>query len=437
MAKVNLTSGRITAFECPKGKSQSFLWDAEVRGLAVRATPKSARKVYIFESSIKGRSLRITIGEIKTWTIPAARAEARRLQTIIDTGIDPRQQKKEAQAAKLAEGTARKLKAQREVVTVGSAWSEYVAARKPFWSESHYSDHIKMVHAGGEIRSRSTKLTVAGPLASLTGLRLVELTPDAVISWAKVEVLTRATQARLALRLLRAFINWCSEHSTYKDMIVGNAAQNKSAREILGKPQTKDDALQKEQLSAWFSAVQKINNLVISSYLQTILLTGARPTEVSTILWTDVDFQWDSLTIRDKVDGTRTIPLTPFVKQLMANLPRRNQFVFSSPTSASGYIINAHKENGKACAITGLDITLHGYRRSFASLSEWVEMPAGIAAQIQGHKPSGIREKNYIRRPLDLLRMWHVKIEEWILNEAGIEISEATEVGLRAVANAS
>ncbi|CAH1904593.1 hypothetical protein NTGHW29_340002 [Candidatus Nitrotoga sp. HW29] len=50
-------------------------------------------------------------------------------------------------------------------------------------------------------------------------------------------------------------------------------------------------------------------------------------------------------------------------------------------------------------------MTLHGLRRSFASLREWIEMPAGIGAQIQGHKPQGVREQYYIRRLLDLLRM--------------------------------
>jgi integrase len=77
-------------------------------------------------------------------------------------------------------------------------------------------------------------------------------------------------------------------------------------------------------------------------------------------------------------------------------------------------------------------MTLHGLRRSFASLCEWIEMPAGIAAQIQGHKPQGVREQNYIRRHLDLLRKWHVKIEEWILDQAGIEFVPFHE-GLRAV----
>ena len=86
--------------------------------------------------------------------------------------------------------------------------------------------------------------------------------------------------------------------------------------------------LQREQLSAWFAAVKKISNPVISAYLQALLLTGARPNELTAVRWEDVDFKWNSLTIRDKVDGIRVIPLTAYIGQLLAALPRRNEFVF-------------------------------------------------------------------------------------------------------------
>ncbi len=52
---------------------------------------------------------------------------------------------------------------------------------------------------------------------------------------------------------------------------------------------------------------------------------------------------------------------------------------------------------------------LQPYRRSFGTLSEWVEFPVGVVPQIQGHKPSATAEKQYCRRPLDLLCMWHAK----------------------------
>jgi hypothetical protein len=47
---------------------------------------------------------------------------------------------------------------------------------------------------------------------------------------------------------------------------------------------------------------------LIAAYLQTALLTGARREEVAGIRWEDVDFQWKSMTIKDKVEGTAHDP---------------------------------------------------------------------------------------------------------------------------------
>jgi integrase len=91
-----------------------------------------------------------------------------------------------------------------------------------------------------------------------------------------------------------------------------------------------------------------------------------------------------------------------------------------------GKIAEPRFAHNQALAIAGLPhLTLHGLRRSFGSLAEWCEVPVGVVAQIQGHKPSALAEKHYRRRPLDLLRMWHDKIEAWMLEEAGIEFVPA------------
>ena len=49
-----------------------------------------------------------------------------------------------------------------------------------------------------------------------------------------------------------------------------------------------------------------------------------------------------------------------------------------------------------------------------------------------GHKPSATAEKHYKVRPLDLLRMWHTKIEVWMLAQANIPF-EPQQPGLRVV----
>lgn len=104
--------------------------------------------------------------------------------------------------------------------------------------------------------------------------------------------------------------------------------------------------------------------------------------------------------------------------------------------SETGRLLEPSIAHRKACAAAGLTgLTLHGLRRSFASLCEWLDIPGGISAQIQGHAPQGVREQNYIRRPLDLLRVHHEKIEAWILEQAGIKFDAKAEPGkLRAVA---
>jgi integrase len=79
----------------------------------------------------------------------------------------------------------------------------------------------------------------------------------------------------------------------------------------------------------------------------------------------------------------------------------------------------------KACKAAGLDLTLHGLRRSFKSLSEWLEIPVGVVAQIMGHKPSATAEKHYTIRPLDLLRVHHEKFESWILKQAGVQFKSS------------
>ena len=429
--KVKLTSRRIAAFQCPKDKTRAYLWCIEVKGLGVIATT-GGTKSYIFQAKVNGKSMRLTIGDVDTWNIPAAQVEARRLRTQIDLGNDPRQIRDNKAAENIEKSTILAQRKISESVTVAEAWQAYITDRKPLWSERHYYDHLTEMHVGGVRRKRSTALTVPGTLASLAPIRLVDLTSELLEEWARVEAEKRPTRARLSLRLLKAFLFWCARHPTYKTIVTSNIAQSKNARESLGKAKVKNDVLQREQLPAWFAAVRKIGNPVISAYLQALLLTGARRNEMAAVRWEDIDFQWNSLTIRDKVEGLRVIPLTPYVAHLLTSLPRRSEWVFSSPAAASGRLADPRIAHNQACSVAGLVMTLHGLRRSFATLCEWVEVPAGIAAQIQGHAPQGVREQNYIRRPLDLLRKWHITIEAWILEHAGIEFVP-TQTSLRAV----
>ena len=432
MAKIVFTAGRVNGFKCQPDKAQAFLWDVTAKGLGLRATP-SGKPSYVFQSEYQGKTLRITIGSPDVWTIPLAQEKARELQRQIDEGRDPRAIKAAITAIDVAKRDAEKQGA----LTVAEVWAVYLAERKPHWGDRHYQDHLSKAALGGEKPKRGTRLTAPGPLASLMALPLRSLDAATVEAWAATEGKVRPSSARLSWRLLKGFLGWCAEQPAYANLMSAkNPAKTKKSREALGKPGVKSDVLQREQLAVWFTTIQKMQNPVIAAYLQVVLLTGARPGEVMTLQWQDINTQWKGITIRDKVEGERVIPLTPFVAHLLAGLPKRNEWVFSSPTSASGTLSEPTYPHTVACKVAGLEgLTLHGLRRSFKSLTEWLEVPTGIVAQIMGHKPSATAEKHYTVRPLELLRLHHEKIEAWMLEQAGIVFdAKAGQGALRVVA---
>ena len=126
--------------------------------------------------------------------------------------------------------------------------------------------------------------------------------------------------------------------------------------------------------------------------------------------WAAVNRHWKGMAIRDKVEGERVIALTPYVASLLQGLPKASAWVFSTARSNAAKIgkgkplkVDAGKPQAsrkagpiaspqkphtgarKAAGIAGL--TLHRLRRSFASLTEWLEVPAGVVAQIMGTSP--------------------------------------------------
>ncbi len=439
MAKIVFTAGRVSGFTCPADKAQAFLWDVTAPGLGLRGTP-AGKPAYVFQSVYQGKTVRLTIGNPDVWSIEQARDKAKALQRLIDDGTDPRDLKRDAladKATKAAAAAAKVVTDSSEAVTVGEVWSAYIEERRPKWGTLHLESHIRFVRAGGVPAKRGTRgrgVTIPGPLHPLMALPLRDLTAPVIEAWAAREATTRPTAARLAWRLLKVFLGWCAEQPAYADLLPAkNPAKTTRSREALGKAGVKQDALMREQLPVWFEAVQRIGNPVTAAYLQTLLLTGARPGEVLALRWDEINLKWRGLTIRDKVEGERVIPLTRYVSHLIHAMPRRNEFVFSG---AAGAMSKPHKPHTTACAVAGIDgLTLHGLRRSFKSLTEWLEIPAGVVAQLMGHKPSATAEKHYTVRPLDLLRVHHEKIEAWILEQAGIVFDPKAAPGaLRVVA---
>jgi hypothetical protein len=432
----NFTAPRVAAFQCAPGKKQSIFWDGRTPGLGLRVTAGGA-KSYIFEATLHSKTVRITIGDIATYSIDAAQREASELKAMTNRGIDPRQVAMERRDAALAHERAKEEAAEAQArlqalavakreVSARDAWDAYLGAPHPRWGEQHRKDHEIAARSGGMVPKTGKSLTKAAPLARLLDMPLHDITASVVSAWLQEECLARPTFAHNCYRKFKAFVRWAAKQPAYRELVHAECCHAEEVRDVVPSKKTKDgDCLQREQLAAWFKAVRGITNPVICAYLQALLITGARRGELAELRWQDVVFNkdWSSLTIKDKDKsvGHRTIPLPPYLMQVLTKLPRRNEWVFSSVTAESGHITEPRIAHTRALREAGLPhVSLHGLRRSFGTLAEWVEAPTGVVAQIQGHKPSALAEKHYRRRPLDLLRKWHVRIEAWMLEEGGV-----------------
>jgi integrase len=180
-------------------------------------------------------------------------------------------------------------------------------------------------------------------------------------------------------------------------------------------------------MSGWWQGVEQLSNRTASAYLKALLLTGARKEELATLTWANVDFQWRKLTIADKVEQTRTIPLTPYLAQLLATLKRENEYVFASPSKV-GRISDVRSSHAKVLKGAGIDhLTIHGLRRTFIQRARAV-VPAGVPAQIAGQKPSAVAE-GYAVLAIDDLRTYAVQVEAYILGLAGVQFDAEAEPG--------
>ena len=440
MAKIAFTATRVSGFKCPSDKKQAFLWDATAPGLGLRATP-AGKPAYVFQGVYQGKDIRITIGSPTAWRIPEAQAKARELQRLIDEGKDPRDLKRDALAAQAEKQAAAAAKAEADkaaALTVGDLWPLYLENGKPkrkdAWKPRYRADLEAMAVPGGEKKKRGQGLTRPGPLYPLLALPLAGVNEDTLKSWYDREAVAGKHQAARALMMFRGFLRWCAARPEYRNLTDRDAGKAAAIVESLPSNTRRTDALEAAQVPGWWAGVEQLSNRTASAYLRALLLTGARREELAALTWANVDFQWRKLTIADKVETTRTIPLSPYMAQMLATLPRVGPYVFAS-TGKAGRITDTRASHAKALQSAAIDgLTIHGLRRSFSLLGEAAGAPAGAIAQVMGHKPSATAE-GYRPRSIDALRPFLEQIEAHILSLAGVQFdAKAAPGALRVVA---
>jgi Arm DNA-binding domain len=130
---LKLTTKVIASLKAPDGKPVLY-FDSNLKGFGVLVSAKTGAKSYVVQRDLPGKKTRrITVGPTNILTLEDAKERAAQLLLQMHQGIDPKAQRKGAQAAKEAQ--------EKQAVSLRTILAEFLAAR-PKLRQKSKADYI-------------------------------------------------------------------------------------------------------------------------------------------------------------------------------------------------------------------------------------------------------------------------------------------------------
>lgn len=383
----NLTKSYIEKLSAPCPFEQKFDWDNSIKGFGVRLT--SGSKTFILDRKFNGRTVRMSIGRFPDWSVHDARDRARELIVMMDKGIDPRQEIKK----KVEEG-----------VTLAILFEQFIAERPlKERTQADYRRYLNFYFSNWKDRAITR---IDGEMISK---RYKEIAASS----------SGPAQASSAMRFLRAVLNFA--RATYGTTILPeNPVATLTAKRAWIRDNARTDHLKNHEIKSFVEALRALPNSVMGAYLEFVLLTGARRSEAAKLRWCDVDFKSRSVIFRQTKNHTdRTVPITPRLNELLNNMLewRLGNYVFSSvdKDDKPSHIVEPRKALRIANQAAGSLVTVHGLRRTFATILESLDCPAYPLKSLLGHSMKGdVTATHYTQIGVERLRPWAEKYDTFL-----------------------
>ncbi|PTN11564.1 tyrosine-type recombinase/integrase [Nitrosomonas aestuarii] len=386
-------------------KGQKFYRDSEIKGFGLRVGTTS--KVYIAESKINGKTIRVTIGKHGIFTAEQARNQAREVLLKMAKGINPNDEAKEQKARSM---------------TLQNVFQDFLAARKALKHRTIYDYKRIMSTYLADWNSKA----IAGITKDMIAKRHAELGK------------TSKAQANLTMRFLRALFNFAAgqyEDSKGQSLILGNPVKRLSQTRAWYRVQRRQTVIKPHELEPWFQAAMSLKNdglsqnrETIRDYLLLILLTGLRREEAAGLTWNNIDLKSKTLkVINTKNHLDHTLPLSDFLYDLLQERKTHaiNEYVFPK-VSGNGYIVEPRKQMAKIIEQSGVTFTIHDLRRTFMTVAESLDISAYAVKRLANHKMNNDITAGYIVADAERLRKPMQKITDYILKCAGYKPTTTT-----------
>jgi integrase len=368
-----MTETRALRAKLPQA-GQTFEWCSEVKGLGVRCT-RTARS-YIVQVRYNGKKLRLNLGAVGVMpfegpqSAPGARDLAITALAAARRGADPR--------------AAIGQRKQPAGITLADVWARYGEAGYP---------KVKGTGRKRPSTIRKDKDRYSFRLKDQLGaVPIAHIDTPVVQRWLD-KFATEGARSH-ALALLKSLLTFSITRgiATAHRIDIACSPSRKVANYF------KPAELAKLDKTLVKLIRENPHRLLQFTALRVLLATGARPIEIMSLLWADLDLAERVIRVeRHKGDeyAGKEILLTPAAVAALRKVPKTSSpFVFFSPYSESGHITKLEQAWTDCCKAAGLRrVRPYDLRHSFASLAIGKDVSLYVTGKLLGHRHASTTQR--------------------------------------------
>ncbi len=368
--KFNFTKATLQNLPIPTSNKRIYYYDTKIRGLALRVTSSNIKSFVVYRW-VNGKPERITLGRFPDLTIEQARKKASEVNAVIATGRNPREE----------------IKLIKSELTFDELFS--------FYLENFAKVHkVKTFKKEQEKYQRFLIKWSKRKLSEITTAKITEL-------HAEIGKNNGHYEANRVLALLSILFNKAKEWNYFskENPVVGIKRFEEHERERF---------LQADELPRFFQALEEEPNKAIRDYIFISLMTGARRANVLSMRWEDISFERKEWQLTETKNGKpQVIPLLDEVIDVLEErkyaIPKDNPYVFPS-FGRTGHLTEPKRGWQRILERANItDLRLHDLRRTFGSWQARTGSSLTIIGKSLNHK-SPISTAIYARLDLDPVR---------------------------------
>jgi integrase len=394
---MKLTDANVAKLTLPEGKTETFAWDDDVTGLAVRLRSGGAKPTWVFQYRSGYRSRRMTLGAVSAISASAARATATQLYAQAKAGGDP--------ASERAKGKA----AQGE--TFGAALDVYLKRQ------------AERLRPRSLIEVRRHLLVHAKPLHRLPLAEVDRRAISKLISvLADSSGPTAANRTGSSIAAMFGFM-------IREGWVDTNPAATLNKRTEIPRSRTLTD----DELRTVWKATGGTDQY--GAIVRLLMLTGCRREEIGGLAWSEIDFDKATITLplsRTKTKREHIVPLSAMALEVLDAQPRRDrEHVFGDGPMRGYRGWSQGKATLDASTAVSPEWVLHDLRRTVSlRMNGELGVQPHVVEAVLGHHQGGVasiyNRASYLREMTQALALWAERLASIV------EKREAKVVPLRA-----